>query len=145
MRAPLSAIVPFRRGVSMAVRGEAASTASRVCVCTPAGVAVPGTLSEPGGAVAPGAGVVPGGPGAGGAPGGGGGAGRRLALLRLLDQRLLLLPLHLRPADEELPADQHERRQHDGDDGVFIVHLRLLLPPPARFAPGASSRLRIRR
>src|SRR3954470_13804729 len=115
MRAPLSAMVPFSLGVSMAMRGEAASTASRVCVCTPAGLAVPGTLSEPGGAVAPGfgAGLGAGGPGAGGGAwgrgcrgGGGPGAPSSPGLLLLLEQRLLLLPLHLRPAGEELPADQ---------------------------------------
>ena len=51
-----------------------------------------------------------------------GGGGLLLGLLLLLEQGFLLRPLHLRPADEVLPADQHERRQHDGDDGVFIVH-----------------------
>jgi hypothetical protein len=45
-----------------------------------------------------------------------------LLLMLLLQQRLLALLLHLRPADQELPADQHERRQHDGDDGIFVVH-----------------------
>src|SRR5262249_39696627 len=41
----------------------------------------------------------------------------RLLLLLLI---LLLLP-HRRPAEIPLPHDQHERGQHDGEDGVLLV------------------------
>jgi hypothetical protein len=44
-----------------------------------------------------------------------------LRLLLLLELRLFLLLLHLRIADEELPADHHGERQHDGDDGVLML------------------------
>jgi hypothetical protein len=58
--------------------------------------------------------------------GGGGGGGLLLLLLVL---RFLPLLLHLRHPDKVLPADQHDRREHDGDDGVLVVHGVLLLPP----------------
>ncbi len=99
MRAPFSAIEPFRRGVSIAMRGLAASTVARVCTCA-------------GGAAWPGAcGVVacPGAAGVCAGRGGGGGRGGLLLGLLLLQQRFLTLPLHLRPRDEVLPAKQHER------------------------------------
>ena len=50
---------------------------------------------------------------------------RRLARLRLFLRLLLglflLLLFQLRNADKILPANQHERRQHDCDDGVLLV------------------------
>ena len=127
MRAPLSAIEPARLGVSMRTRGEAASAASRVMIwpgALPAArrlrrgcrrrlrrarrsAAWSGLLRR--------------------------GAGRLLrALLRLLLLDLLLL-LHLRQAEEILPADQHERGQHDGENGVLLVgHLANLAAAAAR-------------
>src|SRR5215470_15962016 len=94
MRPPLSAIEPLTREVSMRTRGDAASAASRVRV--------------------------------------GGSAGWRWRctgplllgmLLRLLLLDLLLL-LHLRDAEIDLPSDQDERGEHDGEDGILlIVHL----------------------
>src|SRR5262249_3307195 len=70
----------------------------------------------------------------------------RLRLGLLLKLRLLALPLHLRIANEILPANNHEQRQHDGQNGVlvlahsmlvvavpfFAIHLALA---PALFAP----------
>ena len=118
MRAPLSAIEPFSAGVSIAMRGVAASTAR-------AGLHLAGRRG--------GAGRLRGGAGGwrrAGRPGpcrvraavpGAPGAGRLLLLLLLLQQRLLALLLHLRHADEELPADQHDRRQHDGENGILVV------------------------
>jgi len=48
-----------------------------------------------------------------------------LLLLLLLEQRFLTLLLHLRHTDEILPGDQHDRGEHDGQDGVLlIVHVR---------------------
>ncbi len=61
-----------------------------------------------------------------------------------LELRFLALLLHLRHADEVLPCDQHQRRQHDGEDGVLLIgHCGLCcaLPRcgvPARFAPSVS-------
>jgi hypothetical protein len=48
---------------------------------------------------------------------------RRLGLLRLLlfEQRFLALALHLRHADEILPSDQNDRRQHDSENGVLLI------------------------
>ena len=54
-------------------------------------------------------------------------AGLNLSLFLLLERRLLLLPLHLRVADEILPADDDDERQHDGKDGVLILAHYLLL------------------
>ena len=55
------------------------------------------------------------------------GKGRRLllrTLLRLLLLDLLLL-LHLRQAEVDLPRNQDERREHDGENGVLLVgHLQ---------------------
>ena len=49
-----------------------------------------------------------------------------LRLLLLLERLLLALLLHLRVADENLPADHHDERQHDGNDGVLVLtHLTL--------------------
>src|SRR5262245_63089200 len=112
MRPPLSEIEPERLGVSMRTRGEAASAASRLMVC---GVMVPpwggrlwrrsrgwrGLRHRAGSLL---------------------GKGGRLlrTLLRLLLLDLLLL-LHLRHAEIHLPHDQHERGQHDGEDGVLLV------------------------
>ncbi len=108
MRAPLSEIEPVSVGVSILTRGEAASAASRVSAVTVPGA--PGTCGV--------------GAGCGGLRRGSGlrlrGAGRLLRGLRLLLLRLLLL-LHLRQADENLPSDQHERRQHDGEERVLLV------------------------
>ena len=64
------------------------------------------------------------------------------SLLRLL-LLLLLLPLllHLRHAEEILPRDQHDRRQHDRQDGVLlIVHCLSLVGWTARSAAGALER-----
>src|SRR5262249_26052515 len=49
------------------------------------------------------------------------GKGRRLlrTFLRLLLLDLLLL-LHLRQAEIDLPRDQNERREHDGENGVLL-------------------------
>jgi len=44
-----------------------------------------------------------------------------LRLLLLLELRLFLLLLHLRIADEKLPADHHGERQNDSDDGVLML------------------------
>ena len=53
--------------------------------------------------------------------------GLRVRLLLLFEQRLMALPFHLRIADEILPADHDEQRQHDGEDGVLVlVHSTLL-------------------
>ena len=48
---------------------------------------------------------------------------RRLGLLRLLllDERILALAFHLRHADEKLPSDQNDRRQHDCENGVLLI------------------------
>ena len=48
--------------------------------------------------------------------------GRLRAFLRLLLLLLdLLLLLHLRDAEVDLPPDQHERGQHDGQDCVLLI------------------------
>src|SRR5690606_25457182 len=70
-------------------------------------------------------------------------------LLLLLDLPLLL---HLRHADEILPADQHERRQRDGKESVLLIgHVRSWSLVPAwevsdeavsTGPPGPRSRLR---
>ena len=87
MRAPFSAIEPFRRGVSIAMRGLAASTVARVCTCAGArGLAGRLRCRR----------AVRGRPGCAGRGGGGGRGGLLLGLL-LLQQRFLALPLHLRP------------------------------------------------
>ena len=44
-----------------------------------------------------------------------------LLLLLLLLLRSLLLLLHLREPEEDLPADQDQRREHDGKDRIFLV------------------------
>src|SRR5262249_32374117 len=112
MRPPLSEIEPERLGVSMRTRGAAASAASRLMVC---GATVP-----------PWAGACRAVPRAGGVCGSRPGlwrrgGGRPLAPpWRLLRVPLLLLP-KLRPAKIPLPHDQHERGQHDGEDGVLLV------------------------
>ena len=66
---------------------------------------------------------------------------RRLlrVLLRLLLLLVLLLLLHLRQADEILPADQHERRQHDGEDGVLLVVISALFVPAYRAGRRSAS------
>ena len=107
MRPPLSAIEPARRGVSRRMRWEAASAASRVTPCAGAAVGWPGSLRRR--------------------------CRRRLRrragrrawdglglFLRLLLRGLLLL-LHLWDAEENLPSDQHDRREHDRKDHVFLV------------------------
>ncbi len=105
----------------MAMRGEAAITASRDAVAT-AGAAVPGT----GGGV-----PAPDGPAPGVAPGcaafGCVAPGWVCDLLLLLEQRLLALLLHLRIADEILPADHDDQRQHDGNDGVLVLAHSMLM------------------
>ena len=45
----------------------------------------------------------------------------QLALLLLLEQRVAALLFHLRIADEILPADDDDERQHDGEDGVSVL------------------------
>src|SRR5690606_30173877 len=37
------------------------------------------------------------------------------------DLCLLLCPLHLWAGNEELPAEQHDHAEHDGDDHIAIV------------------------
>ena len=114
MRAPLSAIEPFISGVSMAIRGPAASTVSRVNTWP---------VGETGAPVC----GAPGWPGKG-VPGAAGRRRRRRAacrgrlglLLRLLLGLLLLaLLFHLRHADKILPGDQHDRREHDRKNAYF--------------------------
>ena len=47
---------------------------------------------------------------------------RLLLLLRELFGLQFLLPrLFLRHGEEELPSDQHQGRQHDGENGVFVI------------------------
>ncbi len=107
MRPPLSAIEPLSDGVSIWMRAPRPSASSRVA----AGVI---------GAVCVGAVVVGGAPGTAGAVGGC--LARRLrSLLRLelLALSPLLLILHLRPGIEELPAEHHRHRQHDGNERFF--------------------------
>ena len=54
-------------------------------------------------------------------------AGLHLRLLLLLEPRFFALLLHLRVADEILPADHDEQRQHDGEDGVLVLdHAKLV-------------------
>ncbi len=48
-------------------------------------------------------------------------AGLDLRLFLLLERLLLALLFHLRIADEILPADHHDERQHDGNDGVLVL------------------------
>ena len=49
-----------------------------------------------------------------------------LRLLLLLERVLLALLFHLRIGDENLPADHHDERQHDGDNSVLVLtHLVL--------------------
>ena len=73
---------------------------------------------------------------------------RRLLLLReLLGLQFLLPRLFLRHGEEKLPGDQHQGRQHDGENGVLIVgHRDAVLPlRPActrRSAPSKSSAIR---
>ncbi len=43
-----------------------------------------------------------------------------LFLLLLLEHRVVALLLHLRIADEVLPSDHDNERQHDGEDGVLV-------------------------
>ena len=119
MRPPLSAIEPVSRGVSIATRGEAAITASRVSCWLGGGApAWPGTCGAPGCPAVP-------------ACGAGCGCGRLLACCACcccaLSCGFLPLLLHLRHADEILPADQHERGQHDREDGVLLVGHRAAL------------------
>ena len=53
----------------------------------------------------------------------------RRALLLLLDLQLFLPRFLLRHADKILPADKHECREHDGEDGILIVvHHNSVLP-----------------
>src|SRR6516225_1688489 len=57
--------------------------------------------------------------------------GSRLPLRWLFELRFLALPLHLRIADEILPANDHEQRQHDGQNGVLVLaHSMLVLTGP---------------
>src|SRR5271166_1483976 len=52
-------------------------------------------------------------------------------LRRLFELRLLALPLHLRIANEILPADDDEQRQHNGQNGVLVLdHSMLVLTGP---------------
>src|SRR5207302_8841763 len=46
---------------------------------------------------------------------------RLLLLLLLLLLRSLLLLLHLWEPEEDLPADQDQRREHDGKNRIFLV------------------------
>ena len=50
-----------------------------------------------------------------------------LRLFLLLEQRLLALLFHLRIADEILPADHDDQRQHDGNDGVLVIAHSMLM------------------
>ena len=116
MRAPFRSMLPFSRGVSIATCGEAAIDRFA------------GMRQRLGGArrrarhrrerPACGAGV----------------AGRArlrrrllLRLLLLLEQRFVALLFHLRIADEILPADDDDERQHDGEDGVLVLDHSALL------------------
>ena len=54
-------------------------------------------------------------------------AGLGLRLFLLLEQRLLALLFHLRIADEILPADHDDQRQHDGNDGVLVIAHSMLV------------------
>ncbi len=107
MRPPLSAIEPARRGVSMRDARRRASAASRVRSTAPAaGTAV---RRRRGRRAAARCRLLP-------APLGAAGCAAAAAACFCL--------LHLRHAEEDLPADQHERRQHDGEERVLlVVHL----------------------
>src|SRR5690606_30736967 len=48
-------------------------------------------------------------------------AGGRLLLGGLLLRLLLLQPLHFRSGNEELPADEHGKRQNDGEKEVAVI------------------------
>ena len=65
-------------------------------------------------------------------------AARAAALLMLLRLLLLLLRLLLRHPHKILPRDQHDSRQHDGENGVLVGHR----DPFCRRAPhvGAATR-----
>ena len=109
MRAPFSAMEPLTLGVSILMRGEAASASSRVSpVGAPSGCGVCSRLAARRRAAAsrfrPKGRAVP----------------ARLLLLRLLLLRLLLLSRRLRH-EEELPGEQHDHRQHDGEDKIAVV------------------------
>ena len=114
MRAPFRSMLPLSRGVSMVTRGEAATTASRVrdCGC---GVA-PATARHRRSPVC-------------GASASSDFAGARLQLrlLLLFELGLAALLFHLRIADEILPADHDNERQHDGKDGVLVLDHSALL------------------
>src|SRR5215472_16749986 len=62
----------------------------------------------------------------------------RLRLRLLFELRFLALPFHLRIADEILPADNHDDRQHHGQNGVLVLsHSMLVLTGPVlRPIPG---------
>ena len=105
-------MLPLSRGVSMATCCDAAITASRACACRDwaAAAGPPGTAGAPAGV-----------------PGVAGLSGRSAArldlhlfLLLLLEHRVVALLLHLRIADEVLPSDHDNERQHDGEDGVLV-------------------------
>ena len=130
MRAPLSAIEPASRGVSILTRGDCARVCSRVC----AGVAPgwPGACGAPGGVwVGAGGAVVPGGVCGAGWPG----------TCCCWRRRLLLLLVHLRQADKNLPANQDQRRQHDGEERVLlVVHLMARIARGLRWTGRRSPR-----
>ena len=54
-------------------------------------------------------------------------AGLGLRLFLLLELGLLALLFHLRIADEILPADDDDQRQHDGKDGVLVIAHSMLM------------------
>ena len=145
MRPPLSAIEPFTSGVSTAMRGLAASTASRVNTWPPGTVWARGLRRarrrrRAGRARCAGAGVPE--------PGRARRAARLLLRLLLLLLGLALL-FHLRHADEILPGEQHDRREHDREEGILLVGhscFSRTYRPCARLADGrVSGRRRIRR
>ena len=106
MRPPIRASEPLRRGVSMRMRGEAASAASRDCAGEALGSA--GDLRRRAGrGLRRGAGLR---------------RGRLLLRLRLLLLlRDLLLLLQLRNREQILPSDQDDAGQHDGEQQVLLV------------------------
>ena len=119
MRPPLSAIEPVRLPVAIGMRGVApaprprASAAGRPA-CSFA--RAPAALRPAAPARAPVAPLLPGG-------------GVVCCWVCCLASCLLLF--HLRHADEILPADQHDRREHDGENGVLLIAHRELRPAVA--------------
>jgi hypothetical protein len=47
-------------------------------------------------------------------------------LLLLLQFGFQTLPFHLPIAEDILPTDEHEQRQHDGQDDVLLAHSKLV-------------------